>query len=117
MRLHNALPTARGRDASAIVHNAVVHRMLRAYGLQGGWQITFFDTAWHMAVKNPASPTLFVDSLNEIATLHSLGKAPNQIYLLGPDDDELAEVAEDYRVTMLLTCPVHWFDLAEHRSP
>lgn len=111
------IPTARGRDASAIVHNPVLNRMLRLYGREGSWLITFYEDAADLCSKRPAAPTLFVDSLQDLAVLRTLGRLPTAVYLLGPDDEDLAEEAEDYGVTPLLTCPDHWFSLAEHRSP
>ncbi|MBS1712792.1 MAG: hypothetical protein JST30_00495 [Armatimonadetes bacterium] len=83
--------------------------MLRAYGSEGGWDIAFHEDAQATSRERARRKVLFVDSLHELAALAALGVSYRRTYLIGRDDDGLADQAEDYGVTALLTCPDHWF--------
>ena len=98
------------RTSDAIVHTPTVHRMLRSYGALGEWDIEFHEDAQSLIASGKRQRVLFVDSLQELAYLQTLGRLPSRVYLLGKHDDALAEEAELYGVKALLTCPAHWFE-------
>jgi len=88
--------------------------MLRSYGEQGGWKIEFHEDADRYVGKGVPQAILFVDSLSELQNITARRPlARVRVYLLGPDDECLAEEAELYGVKALLTCPDHWFDLRQ----
>lgn len=98
-----------GKPIDAIIFQSHLKRMLMILAQAGGWTVTFFHDAVHYSGSSLRRAIVLTDRLAVVEELRAQGRGLPPVYLIGPDSDELAQAAESFGVTALLTCPDAWF--------